>query len=281
VGLLFFFYFLNAIIIEIFSFAALPWEGVSELDAMNKMRNREKLPRPQDCPEAIYRNVLLECWRLDTSKRASAEWIVAGINAYVKDPENYIPNLNSLPWSEMQHQAGDVELTPVNAFIDLKSEVLATKFDSLELERSRLDLQREIGKGQFGSVMLAILQLNDGSKIDVAVKAMHQQDVPEAEIKQFEYEARLLVALEHPNIIRAVGVCFQSAPQLLVLEMMAGGDLKKYLKEQRQKVKFFAISLNRACMQIADAMEYLERKRVVHRDLAARFDREVLGLNID
>jgi hypothetical protein len=234
------------------------------------MRNVEKLPRPDDCPEAIYRGVLLECWKLDTTKRATAESIVAGIAAYVKDPINTILDLDALTWPEMQHHAGDTDLAPANVFIDLKNEVFAHKFDSLELVRSRLDLTKELGKGQFGSVLLASLQQDNGSKIDVAVKAIHQQGVPEAEMKQFEYEARLLVALEHPHITRVIGVCFQTLPQLLILELMGGGDLKKYLKDQRLKVKFFPSSLGRACVQIADAMEYLEQKRVVHRDLAAR-----------
>jgi serine/threonine protein kinase len=141
----------------------------------------------------------------------------------------------------------------------------------MEIDRKQLDLQRELGKGQFGSVLMGTLQKEDGTKVDVAVKAMHQQGVPEAESQQFEYEARLLVALDHPHIIRAIGVCFQSAPQLLVLELMDGGDLKKYLKDHQTELESATSTLGRACVQIADAMEYLERKRVVHRDLAARY----------
>jgi serine/threonine protein kinase len=121
-------------------------------------------------------------------------------------------------------------------------------------------------------VSLANFQKTDGSTLQVAVKALHQHGVPESESKQFEYEARLLVALEHPHIIHAIGVCFRSSPQLLVLELMSGGDLKKYLRDNRASLFSLPSSLGRACVQIADAMEYLERKRVVHRDLAARFD---------
>jgi serine/threonine protein kinase len=163
------------------------------------------------------------------------------------------------------------ELAPIDVFVDLKNEKLLSKFASLELVQSKLDMQKELGKGQFGSVLLATLQNEDGSKIDVAVKMLHQQGVPEAEMKQFEYEARLLVALEHPHIIRAIGVCFETMPQLLVIELMGGGDLKKYLTENVSNLAAEPRLLGGACVQIADAMEYLERKRVVHRDLAARF----------
>jgi hypothetical protein len=256
---------------EIFSFAALPWEGVSEIEAMNRMRNVEKLPRPDDCPEEIYCGLLLECWKLDTKKRVSADLIVATLTAYIVDPRNELRSLDSLTWPEMQ-VTDTHELIPVNALVDIKNDALVAKFASMEVDRKRLDLQRELGRGQFGSVLLGTLQEDDGTKINVAVKAMHQQGVPDAESQHFEYEARLLVALEHPHIIRAIGVCFQTSPQLLVLELMGGGDLKKYLKDHQSELESTASTLGRACVQIAGAMEYLERKRVVHRDLAARYD---------
>ena len=263
---------------EIFSFAALPWEGVSEVDAMNRMRALEKLEQPDDCPETLYRDVLLVCWRLDVERRASAEQIVASIAAYVSDPANRIPDLATLTWPEMQ-SAGD-ELAPVDTFIDLTSKEAVARFQSLELDRSRLDMQKELGKGQFGAVYLASLKADAAGIIAVAVKTMHGTGVPEAEVKQFEYEARLLATLDHPHIIRAIGVCFATAPPLLVLELMGGGDLKKYLKDNQAALIADPKLLSVACVQIADAMAYLESKRVVHRDLAARYVDRCPGLQV-
>jgi len=38
---------------------------------------------------------------------------------------------------------------------------------------------------------------------------------------------------DHPNIISLLGVCLDNEPQFLILELMEGGDLLKYLRQAR------------------------------------------------
>lgn len=43
----------------------------------------------------------------------------------------------------------------------------------------------------------------------------------------------------HPNIVHFIGVCIDKNPRYIVLELLPGGDLKKFLRESRPKpVKF-------------------------------------------
>lgn len=38
---------------------------------------------------------------------------------------------------------------------------------------------------------------------------------------------------DHTNIVKLIGVCFDTRPYYIVLELLEGGDLKTYLRESR------------------------------------------------
>lgn len=39
----------------------------------------------------------------------------------------------------------------------------------------------------------------------------------------------------HPNIVHFIGVSFDKHPRYIVLELLAGGDLKNFLREERPR----------------------------------------------
>lgn len=87
-----------------------------------------------------------------------------------------------------------------------------------------------------------------------------------------------MVNFKHPNILQLVGVCLSDHVNFLVLELMEGGDLKRYLEENKkfskQPISDFDI-LNAEdfmdiCIDVARGCTYLEEIHFVHRDLAAR-----------
>lgn len=47
----------------------------------------------------------------------------------------------------------------------------------------------------------------------------------------------------HQNIVRCIGVSLQALPRFILLELMAGGDLKSFLRETRPR----PVSLPSAC----------------------------------
>ncbi len=105
------------------------------------------------------------------------------------------------------------------------------EFAALERARKCIRLDRIVGQGQSGQVHLGTL---DGKicAIKVAGKlgsfSTLQGDTSAEESLQLE--ARLLVQLKHPCIIRVAGVITQSLPSLVCLEYMANGDLKTLLR---------------------------------------------------
>lgn len=51
----------------------------------------------------------------------------------------------------------------------------------------------------------------------------------------FLMEALIMSKFNHPNIVHFIGVCFDKHPRFIILELLAGGDLKTFLRESRPK----------------------------------------------
>jgi len=68
-------------------------------------------------------------------------------------------------------------------------------------------------------------------------------DDPSPEQKSdFLDEIKLMKALgTHKNIVSLIGCCTKSAPNFLVVEFAANGDLLSYLRERRKTVKSCSI----------------------------------------
>lgn len=59
----------------------------------------------------------------------------------------------------------------------------------------------------------------------------------------FAYPPLLCSKFNHQNIVRCIGVSLQALPRFILLELMAGGDLKSFLRETRPR----PVSLPSAC----------------------------------
>ncbi|KAL7299431.1 hypothetical protein TKK_0007674 [Trichogramma kaykai] len=72
---------------------------------------------------------------------------------------------------------------------------------------------------------------------------------------------------EHPHIIRLVGVCSE-APIWLVMELAKLGEMRAYLQSNKSRLDLASLLLY--AFQLSTALSYLESKKFVHRDIAAR-----------
>lgn len=101
----------------------------------------------------------------------------------------------------------------------------------------------------------------------------------------------IMQKFEHPHIIRLIGICSEP-PIWIVMELARLGELRAYLRAHTKKYVFYFAdyievqpeslyknylfyrlklgSLLLYCYQLSTALSYLESKKFVHRDIAAR-----------
>lgn len=138
--------------------------------------------------------------------------------------------------------------------------------ESCRLDRSQVELVQMIGEGQKGYVFLGKLQSKDGQHIsDVAIKTLKYET--DQLIDKLMREAAMMRQLEHPHIIKFIGVCPET-PALIAMELAEFGEVKQYLKLHKPLI--YTSQLVLFTFQISTALSYLESKQYVHRDVAAR-----------
>lgn len=125
----------------------------------------------------------------------------------------------------------------------------------VEVELSELDFGESLGIGSFGVVRKCIWR----SKL-YAVKQMQLGHVTDP-----EKEVELLSSLDHPNIIRLYAKSVDVHNLFCIIEFAENGSIRKYI-EKRLGQPDLKTSL-RWAIEIAEGMNYLHEKDLVHRDL--------------
>lgn len=127
----------------------------------------------------------------------------------------------------------------------------------------RYRLRALLGKGGMGAVYEAEHVLLGRT---VALKILHAEYADRPEVRRrFENEARAVVAIDHPNVVRAldVGRAPDGSPYL-VFERLRGRDLEQLLRERGSLGVPEAVRILRA---VSDALQAAHARGIVHRDL--------------
>lgn len=83
-------------------------------------------------------------------------------------------------------------------------------------------------------------------------------------VEEIYREAQALQKLSHPNIVKLFHAFLIKNNVVLIMELISGGELYKYVKDKEglsesEAREFF--------IQLADAVEYCHSKYIIHRDL--------------
>ncbi|KAK7150500.1 hypothetical protein R3I93_011671 [Phoxinus phoxinus] len=133
------------------------------------------------------------------------------------------------------------------------------------LYRKDIILKRMLGEGFFGEVHEGVYHKKTGEKTSVAVKTC-KECAPDVREK-FVGEAVIMKNLDHPHIVRLIGV-IEEDPVWIVMELCQHGELGKYLTKNQQSLT--SVTLVLFSLQICKALVYLQGMNMVHRDIAVR-----------
>ncbi|XP_018568546.1 focal adhesion kinase 1 isoform X4 [Anoplophora glabripennis] len=134
------------------------------------------------------------------------------------------------------------------------------------LDRNQIELHEILGEGQFGDVHMGTVRCKDGTLIPVAVKTC-KGDADLATTEKFLEEAYIMQQFDHQHIIKLIGICSIS-PVWIVMELAKLGELRAYLQNNKSRLDLATLLLY--AFQLSTALSYLESKKYVHRDIAAR-----------
>jgi serine/threonine protein kinase len=133
------------------------------------------------------------------------------------------------------------------------------------IERKNLRYVRTIGKGGFGEVAEVVWL---GQKVA-------QKIFLGFESSSFLLESNILAGLSHPNIVQIFGVCTGGRQCSIVMELMDRDLLRAIINafnrststsDHREQSFTLPVALD-IMLQMAEAMQYLHRKKITHRDL--------------
>ncbi|XP_067282522.1 protein tyrosine kinase 2aa isoform X9 [Pseudorasbora parva] len=135
-----------------------------------------------------------------------------------------------------------------------------------EIQRDRIELGRCIGEGQFGDVHQGVYISPENPSLSVAIKTC-KNCTSDSVREKFLQEALTMRQFDHPHIVKLIGIITEN-PVWIIMELCTLGELRSFLQVRKYNLDLSALIL--FAFQLSTALAYLESKRFVHRDIAAR-----------
>ncbi|KAM9164938.1 focal adhesion kinase 1 isoform 3-T4 [Pangshura tecta] len=135
-----------------------------------------------------------------------------------------------------------------------------------EIQRERIELGRCIGEGQFGDVHQGVYMSPENPAMAVAIKTC-KNCTSDSVREKFLQEALTMRQFDHPHIVKLIGVITEN-PVWIIMELCTLGELRSFLQVRKYSLDLASLIL--FAYQLSTALAYLESKRFVHRDIAAR-----------
>jgi Protein kinase domain/Double zinc ribbon len=117
-----------------------------------------------------------------------------------------------------------------------------------------------LGEGGFAEVYLGE-HIHLGSQ--AAIKVLHSQ-LARDERERFLAEARTLVRLVHPHIVRVLDFGIEEKTPFLVMDVAIDGTLRQ---RHPKGTRLSHSTVNSYVQQVADALQFAHDQRIIHRDI--------------
>ncbi|XP_015831237.3 focal adhesion kinase 1 isoform X11 [Nothobranchius furzeri] len=163
------------------------------------------------------------------------------------------------------HISGD-ETDDYAEIIDEEDTYTMPSTRDYEIQRECIELGRCIGEGQFGDVHQGVYISSDNPALSVAVKTC-KNSTSDSVREKFLQEALTMRQFDHPHIVKLMGVITEN-PVWIIMELCTLGELRSFLQVRKYSLDLATLIL--FSYQLSTALAYLESKRFVHRDIAAR-----------
>ncbi|KAK1381970.1 Receptor-like serine/threonine-protein kinase [Heracleum sosnowskyi] len=140
------------------------------------------------------------------------------------------------------------------------------EFPVIAIATSHFSEKCKLGEGGFGSVYKGITK--DGQEIAVKRLAKNSRQG----LDEFKNEISCIAKLQHRNLVRLLGYCFEKDEMLLIYEYMPNYSLDYLLFDKKRREPLDWPNRYNIIIGIARGLLYLHqdsRLRVVHRDLKA------------
>lgn len=180
----------------------------------------------------------------------------------------------SITPSDGYYSAGGLQSTQKGKYgnRDMKAEL-----KDLEVEMDRITLGDLLEEGTFARIYNGVLtgpgegQHQQQSVLVKTVSGMASAD----QVNLLLIESSMLKDLTHRNLLPVMAVCLEDEKQPLVMfPFMNRGNLKLFIKKSRSpeggSKSLTTADLVHVGIQIAKGLQYLARRRIVHKDIAAR-----------
>ena len=159
------------------------------------------------------------------------------------------------PSAPAHKPAGSTGAAPVGA---VKGGAVATILDN------KYKLLKKLGQGGMGTVYKGLqIGLDRVVAIKVLAKELASKD---AYVQRFQREARVMIKLDHPNILRCLDAGFDAklVSHYLTMEFVEGGSVEGFLKKMG---RFSIGDALHIILKTAEGLQHAHERNMIHRDI--------------
>jgi serine/threonine protein kinase len=121
-----------------------------------------------------------------------------------------------------------------------------------------------IARGSISAVYQGIDRTNRRRVAIKRLRADFSVDGSDDSMLRFERESRILLSLDHPNIIKVIDAFVADDEYHIVMEYIAGGSLRQRLQLEPQLAQRHALCLT---LELCEALSCVHRSGIIHRDI--------------